>query len=294
MSFKDFVRGQTPQQAQYLRQQEQERLLDAQFQRDELFLKTLRPVEAKKLTRQDLFERWRASKGTQIRRENEDWWSANFPESVASYGPVFLGRIPNLDTIAASLGESPAQVVYSVLLSGFFFKDYSVGAYRPVSDGRLSALVKRIALEACHHAPRSVGEKFLEVRELSEGVVAEAKILLQVEADFFKGPAAPRRYSDGHYIEPVETPMCRIFLAEQIVKADRSVLGLGDAYHRYFEFCSNRAACALPKTSFRKFFNQETKSRFGVGIRNDLRSATGRTFQGWKGLEFADVIAGTN
>ena len=294
MSFKDFIQGQTPQQARHLRQQEEERLRDTQFRADELYLKILRPVEAKPLSRHDLFQAWKASQRTQFRREHEDWWNANFPESVASYGPAFLGRVPNIDTLAASLGESPAGVVYSTSLVGFFFKDYSVGAYRPVSEGRLSALVKRILLEAYGQVSRSTGERFLEVRELSDGVVAAAKILLEVEAGFFKGPDAHRRYTDGRYIEPVEAPLCRIFLDEQIVKVERSVLGLGDAYHRYYEFCSTRSACALPKTSFRKTFNHETKSRFGVGIRNDLRTATGRKFQGWEGLEFADVMIGKN
>ena len=115
-----------------------------------------------------------------------------------------------------------------------------------------------------------------------------------MNSDFFKGPRGARRYSAGSYIEPVELPLCRIFLDEQIVREDRGVLKLGDAYHRYYEFCSKRSENALPKPSFRKTFNHETKSRYGVGIRNDLLSPTGRMFQGWEGLEFAEVGGGKN
>jgi len=294
MSFRDFIQGQTPKQAQYLRQQEEEMLLSALFRSDEMFLKILRPLEVNPLSRQDLFLKWKTSQPKRNLLEHEDWWSANFSESVSCYGPAFLGKSPNIDTLAASLGESPAGVVYSKSLECFFFKDYSVEAYRPVSEGRLSALVKRIMLEACGHAPRSIGHMFLEIRALSEAVVAEAKIILEVDSDFFKGPRGARRYSAGSYIEPVELPLCRIFLDEQIVREDRGVLKLGDAYHRYYEFCSNRSENALPKPSFRKTFNHETKSRYGVGIRNDLRSPTGTMFQGWEGLEFAEVGGGKN
>jgi len=294
MSFKDFIQGQTPQQAQYIRQQEEDKRLNALFQTDEMFLKILRPVQANPISHQDLFLKWKTSQPKRNLREREDWWTTNFPESVACYGPVFLGKSPNIDTLAASLAESPAEVVYSKSLEGFFFKDYSVEAYRPVNDGRLSALVKRIMLEACSNAPRSIGERFLEIRVLSEAVVAAAKIILEVESDFFKGPHGARRYSAGSYIEPVEAPLCRIFLDEQIVREDQSILKLGDAYHRYYEFCSKRSVDALPKNSFRQNFNHETKSRYGVGIRNDLRSATGRMFQGWEGINFTDLVAGKN
>ena len=294
MGFKDFVQGQTPKQAHHLQQQEEEKRLNAQFRSDEMFLKILRPVEAKRPTCQDLFHKWNESQVTHFRREHEDWWIANFPESVACYGPVFLGKVPNIDTIAACLGESPAGVVYSSSLAGFFFKDYSVNAYRPVSEGRLSALVKKIALEAFGKASKSIGERVLEIRELSETVVAAAKIILEVEADFFQGHGAHCRYSAGCYIEPVEAPLCRIFLDEQIVQQDRSVLKLGDAYHRYYQFCCTRFVDALSKAVFRKTFNHETKSRYGVGIRNDLRSPSGVMFQGWEGLEFANAVIGRN
>jgi len=294
MSFRDFVQGQTPQQAYHLRQQEEESRLDALFQADELYLKILRPVETKPLSRKDLFQKWRESQGKRFHREHEDWWNANFPKSVACYGPAFLGKVPSIDMLAASLGESPAGVVYSSSLAGFFFKDYSVNAYRPVTEARLSVLVRRIALEAYVNSSRPIGEMFLEVRELAEVVVAAAKNILEVEADFFRGHGAHYRYSAGCYIEPVEAPLCRIFLDEQIIQQDRSVLKLGDAYHRFHEFCSTRSVDALPRASFRKTFNHETKSRFGVGIRNDLRSSTGTMFQGWDGLRFADAVVGKN
>jgi hypothetical protein len=51
---------------------------------------------------------------------------------------------------------------------------------------------------------------------------------------------------------------------------------------------------ALSKAVFRKTFNHETKSRYGVGIRNDLRSPSGVIFQGWEGLEFANAVIGRN
>jgi hypothetical protein len=294
MAFKDFVQGQTPEQAQYLRQQEEANRLDALFQSDELYLKILRPVETNPIPRRYLFEKWKDSQNKSVYREHEDWWKARFPESVSCYGPAFISRVPNIDMLAASLGESPAGVVYSSSQAGFFFNDYSVNAYRPVSEGRLCALVRRIALEACGNASRPGGEMLLEIRVLSEAVVATAKTILEVEGNFFKGQGGHRRYLEGGYIEPVETPLCRKFLDEQIVRVDRSVLKLGDAYHRYYEFCSNHSVDALPKHSFRKSFNHETKSRFGVGIRNDLRSSTGGMFQGWEGLEFANVLNGKN
>jgi hypothetical protein len=205
-----------------------------------------------------------------------------------------LGKSINAETVAASLQESPARVVYSSHELGFFFKDYSVDAYRPVSEGRLSALVKRIAIEACRHSARSEGEQLLQLRDLSEIVVSTAKVILEVEADFFRGQGAARRYAAGQYKEPVEAPLCKIFLDEQIVREDTSVLKLGDVYHRYYEFCYTRSVDALSKAVFRKTFNHETKSRYGVGIRNDLRSPSGVIFQGWEGLEFANAVIGRN
>jgi hypothetical protein len=83
-------------------------------------------------------------------------------------------------------------------------------------------------------------------------------------------------------------------LDEQIVREDTSVLKLGDVYHRYYLFCSTRSADALSKAVFRKTFNHETKSRYGVGIRNDLCSPSGVMFQGWQGLEFANAVIGRN
>jgi hypothetical protein len=294
MGFKDFAQGQTPQQAQYFRQQEQEKLLNAEFEADEMYLKVLRPVEANTPKRQDIFLKWKDSRIARYHHEGTDWWSSTFHESVLRYGPVLLGKSINAETVAASLQESPAGVVYSSHELGFFFKDYSVDAYRPVSEGRLSALVKRIAIEACRHSARSEGEQLLQLRDLSEIVVSTAKVILEVEADFFRGQGAARRYAAGQYKEPVEAPLCKIFLDEQIVREDTSVLKLGDVYHRYYEFCYTRSVDALSKAVFRKTFNHETKSRYGVGIRNDLRSPSGVMFQGWEGLEFANAVIGRN
>lgn len=294
MSYRDFERGMTSQQVAYQRKIEEDRRLRSFFNETETLLKILRPATCNPAPEGELFQKWLHEAKRPIQSECEDWWTRTFPLSVSNYGPVFIGKTPNIEAIAASLGESPAKVVYSRSEAGFFFKDYSVDAFRPVSEGRLSALVKRIALEAYGKTTRSLGERFLEVRDLAETVVAAAKIILEVESDFFKGHGAARRYAAGRYIEPVEAPICRIFLDEQIVKKNQSVLELGDAYHRYYEFCSARSEGALPKTSFRKTFNHETKSRYGVGIRHDLRSATGRIFQGWEGLEFANVVIGKN
>jgi len=288
VSYKEFEHGFTGQQIAHLQAQQEESRLRELFSNDEAVFQILRPAMSTQLARNELFQLWRERGNHRTKNESSDWWSSTFPDSVRIYGPVLAGKTPNVDMLASCIGESPAGVIYSVSAGGFFFRDYLCNAYRPVSESRLAALVRRILLDAASKHYRPLSDVFLEIRALAEVVVARAKVLLEVDGDFFKGDKGRRRYSAGQYIESVETPLCRVFMEEQVAPSPSAVLVLSDAYVRYYQFCKERSATAHNKSAFRQKLNQETQSCYGVGVRNDLRSSNGKMCQGWKGLHLVD------
>jgi hypothetical protein len=116
-----------------------------------------------------------------------------------------------------------------------------------------------------------------------EGVVDAARALLSVDYTFFHGKDAHRRFIHGQFIEPCTVESHRLFAERAIERDEAAVLTVPEAWEGYWRFCSMHRLPPLRRTTFREKFRCETISRFGIGLRHDLKIGD-QTAQGWRGL----------
>jgi len=212
------------------------------------------------------------------------WWKVNFPESWRIYGEPVLFDEPNLDFLSATLNESPPGVIFYPLEEQFYFRDYLFeGAYRPTSNGKVEALVRKLVRVSVLDAPKTAKEGSKNLF-LSSGRVRErGEDILAVEAGYFTGEEGARRWENGRFIEPIEKPSVAMFTEAKVGRKKGKILTTPEAYSRYFDFCSENGLLPVKKTIFRERFAYEVRRRWQIGLRNDLKS-DGFIRQGWSEL----------
>jgi len=210
-----------------------------------------------------------------------DYWKKFFPISHRIYGdPILLGDV-NLDFLANCLNESPTKLIYYPLEERFYFRDYIFqNAYRPTSDGKVSALVRKLVRDSLEDAPRSLQDAVKAILPHSDMVSTRAKTILAVEAVYFVGEEGERRWENGKFIEPVEKPTVEMFVAERVTRKKGQILTTPLAYQFYYAFCREVGLPPVKKTIFTDRFAQEVRKKWRIGVRNDLK-VDGRTHQGW-------------
>jgi len=212
------------------------------------------------------------------------WWRENFPESHRIYGEPILFNDPNLDFLASCLNESPVGLIFYPPEGRFYFRDYLFeGAYRPTSNGKVEALVRKLIWESVQDAPKSSKEGSRALF-LSSGMIRErCEEILAVEAGYFTGEEGHRRWENGRFVEPVEKPSVAMFTEAKVGRKKGKILTTPEAYSRYFDFCSENGLLPVKKTIFRERFAYEVRRRWQIGLRNDLKS-DGFIRQGWSEL----------
>jgi hypothetical protein len=209
------------------------------------------------------------------------WWQRKIPESWRIYGEPIRWAEPNLDFLAAALGELPPGLVYHPAEDRFYFKDYlHKGAYRPTSKDRVEALARKLVVESLKEAPGSIKEASRLLFQSARGWMERSKAILAVEGHFFTGEGGHRRWIEGRFVEAPQKPSIVLFAENCIQRKKGCILSAPDAYQFYSEFCSNHGIPADKKTAFRINFAKEVKKRWKLGLRNDLK-VPGKTLQGW-------------
>jgi hypothetical protein len=210
-----------------------------------------------------------------------DYWQRCFPISLRIYGsPILLGDV-NLDFLANCLNESPAKLIYYPIEERFYFRDYLFeNAYRPTSEGKVSALVRKLVRDSVEDSPRSLQNGVKAILPLADMATSRARTILAVESHYFVGEDGERRWENGKFIEPVEKPTIEMFIAERVTRKKGQVLTTPLAYQFYYAFCREVGLPPVKKTIFTDRFAQEVKKKWKLGVRNDLK-VDGRTHQGW-------------
>ncbi len=221
------------------------------------------------------------------------YFRTHFPATVRRFGdPLLFGAVPNPDTMAFALNESPARVVFYQLESRFYFWERAREAYTPVvPEARLVAFIRAIIRRALRDTPRELAAAVWLVwndRQL-EQVINRARAILATDDQFFSGETGMRRFIGGRIVEPVEHPSYSLFAEQAVEPRSGAILTSGEAYHRYWSFCRPRNLTPLRRTMFKERFTNETLSRWGIGMRHDLvvpreNNQKPKICQGWQGI----------
>jgi hypothetical protein len=222
----------------------------------------------------------------------EEWFEQTYPKSYRRYGaPIELVWGPNHDALANALNEGATRLVYHSPEDRFYYWDQHQDAYCPVEPvERLKALLRAILRRAAEGMTRSEKIVWFQIwdEKAFRAVVDAARALLSVDHTFFHGEKSHRRFVDGQFIEPSTVESHQLF-AERVVERDEAaILTVPEAWEGYWRFCSMHRLPPLRRTTFREKFRGETISRFGIGLRHDLKIGE-KTAQGWRGLRLESV-----
>ena len=217
----------------------------------------------------------------------EEWFEQTYPKSYRRYGaPIELVWGPNQDALANALNEGPARIVYQAAEDRFYYLDHSRDAFCPINPPeRVLSFVRAILRRAAEGMTRSEKIVWFQIwdEKAVRGVVDATRALLAVDHTFFHGKTAHRRFVEGQFIEPSTVESHQLF-AERVVERDEAaILTVPEAWEGYWRFCSMHRLPPLRRTTFREKFRGETISRFGIGLRHDLKIGE-KTAQGWRGL----------
>ncbi len=232
-----------------------------------------------------------------------DYFARRFPEQIKNYGPAFFGSVAMIDGRQIFMADSINDLAFAAILSGdhslghqvvyhhaedeFYFQDYRVGAFCPTSESKLGLLVSHYLVgcsEACHPlAARAI------LKQRTPGtiktVITSAKAMLEADGRFFHGKDGRRRYVDGKYIEPNDEPSYQQFVRKAIVREPTAKLTVGDAFHRYYQFCKEHAMQPLTRSDFKELVAEVIRQMHGLGIRHDIPNAEGKQSHGWLGID---------
>jgi hypothetical protein len=290
VSYREWATGVTAQEIQFRQQRRREEEDRKQWYRAELLLAVLRPIEASPIPPDKLFARWCETKNRSVLSTEGSVLPTENAEQT--FGPLILSATQlNLEVIAASLGAF-FNIVHSPVEGSWFFEDYSVGAYRPVSPGKVglfvSALITRRAM--CETDP--LRSRILALKDSAGDIVRIAEALLAADSEFFRAELGARRYVDGKLVLPVAAPSYSLFAEEAVEPRPGSILTAAEAYQGYFVFCRQNQEQPLRRMQFRQKFTDETLSRWGIGMRNDLLvGEKPKNCQGWKGLSLRSAFS---
>ncbi len=217
----------------------------------------------------------------------EEWFERTYPASYRRYGaPLELVWGANHDALANALHEGATRLVYHGPEDRFYYWDQHQDAYCPVEPvERLLALLRAILRRAAEGMTRSEKIVWFQVWDQAaiERVVDAARALLSVDHTFFHGDGAHRRFINGQFVEPCTIESHQLFAERVVGRDEAAILTVPQAWEGYWKFCSMHRLPPLRRTTFREKFRGETISRFGIGLRHDLRIGE-KTAQGWRGL----------
>ena len=236
--------------------------------------------------------------------EPNQWFADKFPDQTLAFGSAFLHAkrnsldsdiciplFPNDDFFAAAIGGAKNfghQVVYLPSEDVFYFYDYHPDAFCFVSEAKLKILLSNYMIRCAQDSRAYVHVQNLVVAfrkdEVLDRIITKAKAILEVEHGFFHGKNGNRRLIDGKYIEPNAEPSYQLFVKRAIVREADAKLTVGDAFHRYYQFCKDNAMKPLTRSEFKGLVAEVIREQYNLGLRHDIISETGKQTHGWDGL----------
>jgi len=246
------------------------------------------------------------------------WFAEKFPEQTEQFGAAFLAGtftdgdglkrfIPaylNEDFFASILGgnkELGHQVVYYPPEDTFYFYDCRVDAFCPTTEAKLKLLLSNYLIRCSQEMGSLVDVTNLVVsfrkEEALSSIILKAKAVLEAERCFFEGKDGHRRFIDGRWVEANAEPSYQQFVKKAIVREPASKLTVGDAFHRYYQFCKDNAMKPLTRPEFKDLVAEVIREQYNLGIRHDVLDERGKQSQGWMGIDCrldVPVVVGQN
>ncbi len=293
MSFYDFDHGFSAREVKFRKEQHAREETRAQWIRAEQLLSILRPVEFHPPSDKVRFGIWceGAGKGYGYPAIGE------YPAMTAerAFGPPILpGSVANIELLAASLGEF-FRLVHVPSERSWYFHDYAVRAFRPTTDEKVALLASVLITKRALDSPEPARTHFIGMRPLVMDIVSVARHLLAADSTFFSGEQGAARFVHGRLLKPAKAPSYSLFAESAVELRPESVLTMSHAYHGYWKFCQSGLLTPVRRTEFKERFTNETLTRWGVGMRHDLRilsspDAREKVCQGWMGLGLRSEI----
>ena len=246
-----------------------------------------------------------SAEACELTNDPNKWFADRFPEQAAQYGPAFLEGtftdgdglkrwVPaylNDDFFAAILGGNRSlghQVVFYPPEDTWYFYDYRVDAFCPTTEAKLKLLLSNYQIRCSQEMGSLVDVTNLVVKfrqdDVLQRIVVKAKALLEADRLFFEGKEGKRRYVDGKYIDANEEPTYAQFVKKAIVREPTSKLTVGDAFHRYYQFCKDNAMKPLTRPEFKDLVAEVIREEFKIGLRHDVPTESGKQGHGWLGV----------
>lgn len=117
--------------------------------------------------------------------------------------------------------------------------------------------------------------------DVLSSVILKAKAVLEAERFYFKGKDGHRCFIDGKYIDATEEPSYQQFVKKAIIREPEARLTVGDAFHRYYQFCKDNAMKLLTRAEFKALVAEVLREEFKIGLRHDVPTSTGKQGHGW-------------
>jgi len=109
--------------------------------------------------------------------------------------------------------------------------------------------------------------------------------MLEADSQFFTGKDGHRRCIQGRYIEPNEEPSYQVFVKKAIVREPEGKLTVGDAFHRYYQFCRDNQMAPLSRQEFKSLVAEVIREEYQLGLRHDVLDERGKQTHGWLGID---------
>ena len=238
-----------------------------------------------------------------------DFFSQRFPNQTKLYGPMFFGSKEFNDGRRSFVPDSINDLAFAAILGGdhhleqqvvwyaqeetFYFHDFRVGAFCPTTEAKMALLASNWLI-GCSEGRHPISAKSvlkLRTPKIMDGVIATAKAMLQADAQFFSGKQGHRRFVQGRYIEANEEPSYQVFVKKAIVRQPEGKLTVGNAFHRYYQFCKDNAMQPLTRSEFKDLVAEVIREQYGLGIRHDVEDERGKQNHGWLGIDCRQDVA---
>jgi hypothetical protein len=86
----------------------------------------------------------------------------------------------------------------------------------------------------------------------------------------------------------------RHFVTANIQSELNAVVTIDDVYAAYLMFCEEKGVKGASRNAFKKLIGDSVREEHGIGIRNDLRDASGCWLRGWKGIRLSERFVTNN
>ena len=231
------------------------------------------------------------------------YFQARFSEQIKRWGPAIFGSetfvngrpvfIPdslNDLTLAAVIGGDRSlghHVVFHPPESQFYYLDYRTdNSYCPTTEDKLGILASHYLIQSSQRCHPLAAKAILKLRtpQTIKVILTTARTILEADGQFFAGKHGHRRLVDGRYIEPNDEPSYQVFVKMAIVREPSAKLTVGDAFHRYYQFCKENAMQPLTRSDFKELVAEVIREQYDLGIRHNIVGENGRHTHGWLGL----------